>query len=132
MKKYKSFKHVSNLWNDAEATKLQGVGSLVCRSNKLGADQRITNTGGNTSSKLMETDPFTGEKVEMLWVKGSGGEVKCAAKGGARRPTVERSINRSIQKRGISRLSCYGQIIPGNLILAERLRDGLAIVTGIC
>src|SRR5262249_17985211 len=47
------------------------------RSNKLGADQRITNTGGgNTSSKLMEKDPLTGEPVEVLWVKGSGGDLR--------------------------------------------------------
>ncbi len=50
---------------------------LVYRSNKLGADRRITNTGGgNTSSKLTETDPLTGEKVEVLWVKGSGGDLR--------------------------------------------------------
>ena len=49
---------------------------LVYRSNLLGRDQRITNTGGgNTSSKLSETDPLTGETVEVLWVKGSGGDL---------------------------------------------------------
>ena len=73
----KSFQHVSNLWNDAEAAKLDPVGRLVYRSNILGADQRITNTGGgNTSSKLAETDPLTGQKVEVLWVKGSGGDLR--------------------------------------------------------
>ena len=62
-----SFKHVSHLWNDAEAAKLDPVGRLVYRSNKLGADQRITNTGGgNTSSKLVEKDPLTGRDVEAL------------------------------------------------------------------
>ncbi len=72
-----SFKHVNNLWNDAEAAKLTGVDRLVYRSNKLGGDQRITNTGGgNTSSKISETDPLTGEKVEVLWVKGSGGDLR--------------------------------------------------------
>ncbi len=81
MKKYKSHKYVSNLWNDAETAKLKGVESLVYRSNKLGADQRITNTGGgNTSSKLMETDPLTGEKVEVLWVKGSGGDLRTSTR----------------------------------------------------
>jgi rhamnulose-1-phosphate aldolase/alcohol dehydrogenase len=73
----KTYQHVANLWNDAEAAKLTGVDRLVYRSNKLGADQRITNTGGgNTSSKLVETDPLTGEKVEVLWVKGSGGDLR--------------------------------------------------------
>ncbi len=71
------FQYVNNLWNDAEAAKLAGVDRLVYRSNKLGADQHITNTGGgNTSSKISETDPLTGEKVEVLWVKGSGGDLR--------------------------------------------------------
>lgn len=75
------FKHVNYLWNDEEAKSLTGVDSLVYRSNILGADQRITNTGGgNTSAKLMETDPLTGEQVEVLWVKGSGGDLRTATK----------------------------------------------------
>jgi rhamnulose-1-phosphate aldolase/alcohol dehydrogenase len=72
-----TFQYVSNLWNDSDATKLSGIDRLVYRSNKLGSDQRITNTGGgNTSSKLLETDPLTGEQVEILWVKGSGGDLR--------------------------------------------------------
>ncbi len=72
-----TFKHVNYLWNDIEAAKLDPVGRLVYRSNLLGSDQRITNTGGgNTSSKIAETDPLTGEKVEVLWVKGSGGDLR--------------------------------------------------------
>ena len=77
----KSFQHVSNLWDDAEAAKLDPVGRLVYRSNMLGADQRITNTGGgNTSSKLTETDPLTGQTVEVLWVKGSGGDLRTSTR----------------------------------------------------
>ena len=73
----KTFQHVNNLWNDGETAKLFGVDRLVYRSNKLGSDQRITNTGGgNTSSKITETDPLTGEQVEVLWVKGSGGDLR--------------------------------------------------------
>ena len=73
----KTYQYVSNLWNEAEAAKLTGVDRLVYRSNKLGSDQRITNTGGgNTSSKFSETDPLTGESVEVLWVKGSGGDLR--------------------------------------------------------
>ncbi len=52
---------------------------LVYRSNLLGSDGRITNTGGgNTSSKTLETDPLTGEPVAVLWVKGSGGDLRTA------------------------------------------------------
>ena len=73
----KVFRYVQNLWNDAEIARLSGADRLVYRSNKLGSDQRITNTGGgNTSSKLMETDPLTGEPVAVLWVKGSGGDLR--------------------------------------------------------
>ncbi|NQY88641.1 MAG: bifunctional rhamnulose-1-phosphate aldolase/short-chain dehydrogenase [Colwellia sp.] len=73
------FKHVNYLWDDEVAKPLTGVDSLVYRSNVLGADQRITNTGGgNTSAKIMETDPLTGEQVEVLWVKGSGGDLRTA------------------------------------------------------
>src|SRR5687768_258861 len=52
------------------------VADLVARSNRLGADPRTTNyAGGNTSAKGTETDPVTGEPVELLWVKGSGGDL---------------------------------------------------------
>jgi len=77
----KSYRYVTSLWNDAEAVKLSGVDRLIYRSNKLGSDQRITNTGGgNTSSKLAEKDPLTLESVEVLWVKGSGGDLRTSAK----------------------------------------------------
>jgi rhamnulose-1-phosphate aldolase/alcohol dehydrogenase len=72
-----SFKYVNYSWNDAKAQSLDPVGRLIYRSNILGADQRITNTGGgNTSSKISERDPLTGEQTEVLWVKGSGGDLR--------------------------------------------------------
>ena len=72
-----TFTHVDHLWDDADAAKLDSVGRLVYRSNLLGSDQRVTNTGGgNTSSKLGEVDPLTGEPVKVLWVKGSGGDLR--------------------------------------------------------
>ncbi len=77
----KDFRHVNNLWDDAEVSKLDPVARLIYRSNKLGSDQRITNTGGgNTSAKLQEADPLTGERVEVLWVKGSGGDLRTSTK----------------------------------------------------
>src|SRR5882672_8005694 len=81
MQTHKVFQYVSNFWNDVEAVKLKGIERLVYRSNKLGSDLRVTNTGGgNTSSKLTEIDPLTGEKVEVLWVKGSGGDLRTSTK----------------------------------------------------
>jgi rhamnulose-1-phosphate aldolase/alcohol dehydrogenase len=77
-----SYKFVNHLWDDAAAAKLDAVGRLVYRSNLLGSDQRITNTGGgNTSSKIQETDPLTGEKQDVLWVKGSGGDLRTSNRG---------------------------------------------------
>lgn len=52
------------------------VSDLIARSNRLGADPKNTNyAGGNTSAKGSETDPVTGESVDLLWVKGSGGDL---------------------------------------------------------
>ena len=82
-KEQKSFKYVKHLWRDEVAGELSGLDRLVYRSNKLGEDLTLTNTGGgNTSSKLMETDPLTSESVEVLWVKGSGGDLRTARRDG--------------------------------------------------
>jgi rhamnulose-1-phosphate aldolase/alcohol dehydrogenase len=68
-------KRLANLWDDAKAAAMSEPERLVYRSNLLGSDKRVTNYGGgNTSSKIMQKDPLTGELVEVLWVKGSGGD----------------------------------------------------------
>ena len=73
------YRHVSYLWDDAHAAALDPVERLVYRSNLLGADLRITNTGGgNTSSKIMQVDPLTGDEVDVMYVKGSGGDLRTA------------------------------------------------------
>ena len=70
-------KFVNYRWDESVASKLDPVGRLIYRSNQLGSDQRITNTGGgNTSSKVLERDPLTGDQLEVLWVKGSGGDLR--------------------------------------------------------
>lgn len=67
---------LKNLWDDSHAATLSEPERLLYRSNLLGSDMRITNFGGgNTSSKIEHADPLTGENVEILWVKGSGGDV---------------------------------------------------------
>ena len=77
------FKFVKYLWQDEVANQLDGVDRLVYRSNKLGEDLTLTNTGGgNTSSKLIEIDPLSGESVEVLWLKGSGGDLRTAKSDG--------------------------------------------------
>ena len=65
-----------NLWDDDYAATLSEAVRLQYRSNLLGSDKRITNFGGgNTSSKMTELDPLTGKETEVLWVKGSGGDI---------------------------------------------------------
>jgi rhamnulose-1-phosphate aldolase/alcohol dehydrogenase len=67
---------IENRWDDAHAARLSPAELLLYRSNLLGSDKRITNFGGgNTSAKLREKDPLTGAEVEVLWVKGSGGDL---------------------------------------------------------
>ena len=73
----KPYQHVSYLWDDVTAASLDPVARLIYRSNLLGSDQRVTNTGGgNTSSKVTEADPLSGQPAEVLWVKGSGGDLR--------------------------------------------------------
>ena len=67
---------LNDRWSDQDAQNMSESELLLYRSNILGSDQRVTNYGGgNTSAKVIETDPLTGEGVEVLWVKGSGGDI---------------------------------------------------------
>ncbi|MFC7345621.1 bifunctional aldolase/short-chain dehydrogenase [Chryseobacterium zhengzhouense] len=78
MEKVKTFKYVDYLWDDEKAASFgdDQVALFLYRSNILGADLRITNYGGgNTSCKTIEKDPLTNEEVEVMWVKGSGGDI---------------------------------------------------------
>ncbi len=74
----RSFQYVDNLWDQARVEGFEGneISLLLYRSNILGADLRITNFGGgNTSCKTIGKDPLTGEQVEVMWIKGSGGDL---------------------------------------------------------
>ncbi|WP_232214776.1 bifunctional aldolase/short-chain dehydrogenase [Asinibacterium sp. OR53] len=87
------FKYVNYLWDEREATALAGdeVALLIYRSNLLGADLRLTNYGGgNTSCKAMAKDPLTGEMKEIMWVKGSGGDLGTLKKSGLAALYVDR------------------------------------------
>jgi rhamnulose-1-phosphate aldolase/alcohol dehydrogenase len=87
------FKHVSYLWDETEAAKLAGdeVALLLYRSNLLGADLRLTNYGGgNTSCKADALDPLTGNAVEVMWIKGSGGDIGTLKRNGLAALYVDR------------------------------------------
>src|SRR6185503_18194172 len=67
---------IENRWDDGHASTLSPAELLLYRSNLLGGDKRVTNFGGgNTSAKIQEKDPLTGLPVDVLWVKGSGGDL---------------------------------------------------------
>src|SRR5688572_19944065 len=79
------FNHVSYLWDEKKAMELKGdeVALLIYRSNLLGADLRLTNYGGgNTSCKVLSKDPLTGASAEVMWIKGSGGDLGTLKKSG--------------------------------------------------
>lgn len=72
----RSASRLANLWDEGRAAPMSEPELLLYRSNLLGSDRRITNYGGgNTSAKVVGKDPLTGGEVEVLWVKGSGGDV---------------------------------------------------------
>ena len=98
------FKHVSYLWDKVKAAELAGdeVALLIYRSNLLGADLRLTNYGGgNTSCKAMAKDPLTGVEKEVMWVKGSGGDIGTLKKNGLAALHMDRLLNLKNIYRGI-------------------------------
>ena len=80
----KTYKHVSYLWEEKKAAQINNeVDLFIYRSNLLGADLRLTNYGGgNTSVKITDKDPLTGKDVEVMWIKGSGGDIGTLTKSG--------------------------------------------------
>lgn len=100
-----NFKHVSYLWDEAKAAALAGdeVALLIYRSNLLGADLRLTNYGGgNTSCKAMAKDPLTGESTEVMWVKGSGGDLGTLKRNGLAALYVDRLRSLTNVYRGVA------------------------------
>jgi len=100
----KTYKHVDYLWDESKAAKLgdNQVELFLYRSNILGADLRITNYGGgNTSCKTIEKDPLTNEEVEVMWIKGSGGDIGTLTKAGIAGLYTERLRNLKNVYRGL-------------------------------
>ncbi|HIY74766.1 MAG TPA: bifunctional aldolase/short-chain dehydrogenase [Candidatus Sphingobacterium stercorigallinarum] len=100
----RKYKHVDYLWDEDHARALgdDEVALLLYRSNLLGSDLRITNYGGgNTSCKVSDTDPLTGGQVEVMWIKGSGGDIGTLKKSGLAALYTERLRNLERVYRGI-------------------------------
>jgi len=95
---------VSYLWDDKTAAEMAGdeVALLLYRSNLLGADLRLTNYGGgNTSCKVMDRDPLTGASTEVMWIKGSGGDLGTLKKNGLAALYVDRLRSLERVYRGV-------------------------------
>ncbi|HEY9007873.1 MAG TPA: bifunctional aldolase/short-chain dehydrogenase [Ohtaekwangia sp.] len=91
----KTFKHVDSRWDKNKEAALKGdeVALLIYRSNLLGSDLRITNYGGgNTSCKTIEKDPLTRKDTEIMWVKGSGGDIGTLTRSGLAALYMERLL----------------------------------------
>jgi rhamnulose-1-phosphate aldolase/alcohol dehydrogenase len=94
---------LKSLWDDAHAATLDEPGKLLYRSNLLGSDLRITNFGGgNTSAKVAAKDPLTGADVQVLWVKGSGGDIGSMKLDGFATLYMDRLIQLRAQYRDLS------------------------------
>lgn len=100
-----TFTQVSYLWDEAKASSLAGdeVGLLLYRSNLLGSDLRITNYGGgNTSCKTIQKDPLTGKETEVMYIKGSGGDIGSLTRAGLAGLYVDRLRSLTNVYRGIA------------------------------
>lgn len=98
----RNYRHVSYLWDEQKAKGLDEVALFIYRSNILGADLRITNYGGgNTSVKIMDKDPLTGADTEVMWIKGSGGDIGTLKLSGCAALYMERLLNLEKVYKGI-------------------------------
>jgi rhamnulose-1-phosphate aldolase/alcohol dehydrogenase len=98
------FKHVDHLWDNERASTFgdDEVGLLIYRSNLLGSDLRLTNYGGgNTSCKAVAKDPLTGDATEVMWIKGSGGDLGTLSKKGLSALYVDRLRSLTKVYRGL-------------------------------
>ena len=97
-----SLMFLEDKWDSRIAEKLDEAETLRYRSNLLGSDLRLTNyAGGNTSSKIVQNDPVSGKKVDILWVKGSGGDLGSIQRDGFARLYMDKFISLKDRYRGL-------------------------------
>ena len=99
----KTYKYVSYLWDHEKANQLNDeVELFIYRSNLLGADLRLTNYGGgNTSVKIVDADPLTGKQTDVMWIKGSGGDIGTLKKSGCAALYMDRLLSIKSVYRGL-------------------------------
>jgi rhamnose utilization protein RhaD (predicted bifunctional aldolase and dehydrogenase) len=108
-----TLKFLEDKWDEAVAATLDAPELLRYRSNLLGSDLRITNFGGgNTSSKLDEVDPITGDTVNVLWVKGSGGDLGSIQRAGFATLYLDRFLALEAQYKGVAEEDAMAAMYP--------------------
>jgi rhamnose utilization protein RhaD (predicted bifunctional aldolase and dehydrogenase)/NAD(P)-dependent dehydrogenase (short-subunit alcohol dehydrogenase family) len=113
MKTLTALRYLADLWDEKTAATLDEPELLRYRSNLLGADLRITNFGGgNTSSKVAQADPLTGEKTDVLWVKGSGGDLGSIKRAGFATLYLDRLLAIESQYRGVAEEDAVVDLYP--------------------
>ena len=113
MKTTAALRYLEDLWDEKVAAGLDEPELLRYRSNLLGADLRITNfAGGNTSSKVTMTDPLTSEPTEVLWVKGSGGDLGSIRRGGLATLYLDKLLALESRYRGVAEEDAIVDLYP--------------------
>jgi rhamnose utilization protein RhaD (predicted bifunctional aldolase and dehydrogenase)/NAD(P)-dependent dehydrogenase (short-subunit alcohol dehydrogenase family) len=113
MKTLTALRYLRDLWDEKTAAALDEPELLRYRSNLLGADLRITNFGGgNTSSKVVQPDPLTGHATEVLWVKGSGGDLGSIRRAGFATLYLDKLLAIESQYRGVSQEDAVVDLYP--------------------
>ncbi|HEX4308495.1 MAG TPA: bifunctional rhamnulose-1-phosphate aldolase/short-chain dehydrogenase [Acidobacteriaceae bacterium] len=113
MKTLPALRYIEDLWDEKTAATLDEPELLRYRSNLLGADLRITNFGGgNTSSKVEQPDPLTGQATEVLWVKGSGGDLGSIRRGGFATLYLDKLLAIEKQYKGVAQEDAVVDLYP--------------------
>jgi len=113
MKTLTALRYLEDLWDEKTAASLDEPELLRYRSNLLGADLRITNFGGgNTSSKVVQPDPLTGQPNDVLWVKGSGGDLGSIKRAGFATLYLDKLLAIEKQYKGVAQEDAVVDLYP--------------------
>ncbi|MEZ0327638.1 MAG: bifunctional rhamnulose-1-phosphate aldolase/short-chain dehydrogenase [Fimbriimonas sp.] len=108
-----TLKHLQDLWRDEDTNGMDEPELLRYRSNLLGSDLRLTNFGGgNTSAKVPMPDPVTGETVDVLWVKGSGGDLGSIKRDGFATLYLDRLLALKARYKGVEEEDAMADMYP--------------------